>query len=339
LKGVPDLRPTVKDVSKLANVSTATVSNVLTSKKYVSQELKEKIKEAMETLGYEPNIAARSLKVNKTFKIGVVVPDITNPFFSEIVKYIEKTISKSEYQLVLYNSDDKPEKELKIFESLLFGIVDGLILAAPRMNQSLMEREYKIPVVILDRPAFETASDITFVYADNFKGAELVAALFIQKGYQEFICITGPDDVPNANIRLNGFREALYINGILSENIEEYRTEFNFDDCYALMSDLLKDYDPLKKKGVFVCSDIGAWGAIEAAKSKGLKIPRDIGIAGFDNIYFSRFIYPGLTTVQNPTKELGQSAAQVILNKLSGAESAFEKTIVFNVELIERETV
>jgi LacI family transcriptional regulator len=333
------LRPTVKDVAKLSGVSTATVSNVLTNKKYVSDELKDKIKEAMDILGYEPNITARSLKVNKTFKIGVVVPDISNPFFSEIVKYIERTISKSEYQLVLYNSDDKTEKELEIFESLLLGTVDGLILIAPRMAEKLINRDYKIPVVILDRPAFHTESNITFIYADNYKGAELVADLFVKKGYQKFICITGPCDVPNANIRLEGFREALIAHGITAENIEEYRTEFDFDDCNAMMTELLQNYKPLDRKGVFVCSDIGAWGAIEAVKSKGLKIPKDIGIAGFDNIYFSRFIYPGLTTVQNPTKELGQSAAQVILNKLNGGADYFETTIVFNVELIERDTV
>jgi len=331
----------VKDVAKLANVSTATVSNVLTNKKYVSQELKDKIREAMDVLGYEPNIAARSLKVNKTFKIGVVVPDITNPFFSEIVKYIEKTISKSDYQLVLFNSDDKPEKELKIFESLLPGIVDGIILVAPRMTESLMDRQYKIPVVVLDRPAFNTESNITFIYADNFKGAKLVADFFITKGYRKFICITGPADVPKANLRLDGFRTALLDYGIHPEHIQEYRTEFNFDDCYGMMSGLLQDYRPEDKKGVFVCSDIGAWGAIEAVKSRGLKIPRDIGIAGFDNIYFSRFIYPGLTTVQNPTKEMGKAAAQVILTQLNGEEGLMnsEKAMVFDVELIERDTI
>lgn len=333
------MRPTVKDVAKLANVSTATVSNVLTNKKYVSEELKKKIDEAMKQLGYEPNIAARSLKVNKTFKIGVIVPDITNPFFSEIVKYIERTISNSEYQLVLYNSDYKPEKELKIFESLLLGIVDGLILVAPRMSESYMNREYKIPIVVLDRPIFKTESNITFIYADNYKGAELIADLFIEKGYKRFICITGPQDVPNANIRLKGFKDALLNSGIEPKMIEAYRTEFDFDDCYELMLDLLQDYDPSIKKGVFVCSDIGAWGAIEAAKSKGLKIPRDIGIAGFDNIYFSRFIYPGLTTVQNPTKELGQAAAQIILSQLNSEENAQKKKVIFNTELVVRETV
>ena len=333
------MRPTVKDVAKLANVSTATVSNVLTSKKYVSEELKLKIKEAMSTLGYEPNISARSLKVNKTFKIGVVVPDITNPFFSEIVKYIEKTINKSYYQLVLYNSDDKAEKEKKILDSLMLGIVDGLILVAPRLEETLLKRDYDLPVVILDRPAFDTASDITFIYADNFKGAVMIANLFLKKGYKKYICITGPEDVPNANLRLLGFRQALLNNGIKQENIEEYRTEFNFDACYSIMTELLQDYDPTQRKAVFVCSDIGAWGAIEAAKSKGLKIPRDIGIAGFDNIYFSRFIYPGLTTVENPTKDLGQTAALVLLNKLNDDPDFSDQTVVLDVNLIQRESV
>lgn len=333
------MRATIKDVAELANVSTATVSNVLTNKKYVSQELRDKIQAAKEELGYEPNIIARSLKVNKTFKIGVAVPDITNPFFGEIVKYIEKTLDKSEYQLILCNSDDNPDKELKIFESFLLGLVDGIILVAPRMNEKQMNRGYSIPIVILDRPAFDTDSNITFIYADNFKGTELVADYFIKKEYCDFICIAGPDDVPNANIRLNGFKQALLSRGVKEGNIEEYRAEFNFDACYSKMTQILKDYDPLKKKGVFVCSDIGAWGAIEAIKYKGLKIPRDIGIIGFDDIYFSKFIYPGLTTVHNPTEELGNTAAQVILDKLNKRESSDEKTIIFEVTLIERETV
>ncbi len=333
------MRPTIKDVAKLTNVSIATVSNVLTNKKYVSPELKEKIQEAMEHLGYEPNITARNLKVNKTYKVGVVVPDITNPFFCGIVKYIEKTISASGYQLVLYNSDEKPEKELQIFESLLLGSVDGLILVASRMNELLMARKYQMPVVILDRPAFDTDADIHFVYSDDFKGAELIADLFLKKGYQNFVCITEPDDVQFANAKLNGFKNALLNNGIQSENIETYRTAINFDDCYSIMMDLLRNYDPEKKKGIFVCGDIGAWGAIEAVKKRGLKIPRDIGIAGFYDICFLRLVCPGLTTVQNPTKELGESAARVILNKLNDNGNNVEKTIVLDVKLIERETV
>lgn len=333
------MRPTIKDVARMTGVSIATVSNVITNKKYVRPELKKKIQEAMEYLGYEPNLTARSLKNNKTFKIGVVIPDITDPFYGEILKQIEKTISTSEYQLILYSSDDKPEKEQQISESILLGIIDGLILVSPRTNGLLMNCEHRIPTVIVGRPALDTDEDISCVYADNFNGGRLIANLFLEKGYQHFVCIAGPDDAQTANERLDGFQSTLRNKGVKSENLETYRAVFDFDLCYSLVLDLLENYNPSKKKGFFVCSDIGAWGAVEAAKSKGLKIPEDIGIAGFDDNYYSRLISPGLTTVQNPAKELGAAAAAAVLDKLTCRGRRADKAIVLDVKLIERKSV
>jgi LacI family transcriptional regulator len=333
------VRPTIKDIARMTDVSIATVSNVITNKKYVRPELKKKIQETMEYLGYEPNMAARSLKINKTFKIGVVIPDVTDPLCSEILKHIEKIISMSEYQIILYNSDGKPEKEQQISESVLLGIVDGLILVSPRTEELLMSCDYQIPTVVIGKPVSETDADISYVYADNFNGAGQIASLFLEKGYQNFVCISGPDDAQTANERLDGFQRALLNNGVEPEDLKTYHTRFDFDGCYSLVIDLLENYDPSRKKGIFVCSDIGAWGAAEAPKKKGLKIPNDIGIAGFDDNYYSRFLCPGLTTAQNPAKELGETAANVMLNKIKCGEGKADKTIVLDVKLIERESV
>jgi LacI family transcriptional regulator len=335
------LRATIRDVAKRANVSIATVSNVLTSSKYVSDELRQKILESMEELGYEPNVVARSLKINKTFRIGVIVPDITNPFFSEIVKAIEISVNKGKYQLIVCNSDYELKMEIDFYNSFIMGAgVDALILVAPRMTQEDLNKKKGVPVVIVDRPPFEVSSkDVAFVYADNYIGASMVASLFLEKKYKRFACIAGPETVPNANIRYEGFKNKLVQKGVRENEIEIYRCEFSFDEGYAAMGMLLENYDPSEKMAVFVCSDIAAWGAIEAAKAKGLEIPNDIGIAGYDNIYFAKFIHRGLTTVENPTKIMGDEAGNVILRRLKMGETSISEPIVLKTFLIERNTV
>lgn len=336
------MRSTIKDVAQLANVSTATVSNVHTGAKNVSEELRTRILWAMEVLGYEPNVVARSLKINKTFRIGIIVPDITNPFFSEIVKEIDTAVSKKNYQLVLFSSDYDVKKEFQFYASLVMGNgVDGLIMVAPRMEESQFKLNRSIPLLVVDRPAFfDGISDIAFVYADNYAGAYLMASLLLKKKYKRFACIAGPETVPNANARYEGFKAKLTEAGYSSNEIEVIRREFSFIDGYEAMMKLLEGYDPAKQKmAVFACSDISAWGAIEAVNSKGLMIPEDIGIAGYDNIYFAKFIQKGLTTIENPTKDMGGEAGELMLERLSNNRPFESSPVILESSLKERETV
>lgn len=330
------MRATIKDVAKLAEVSTATVSNVLTGKKFVSNELEERINTAMSTLGYKPNAIARSLKINRSFSIGLMVPDITNPFFAEIVKYVQTHAYREAYQVTLCNSDNSVRREKKIIDSFLTSGVDGIINVAPRSSEEELNKNIGLPMVVVDRPHFDTQSDIGFVYADNYSGAAQVADYFIEKKYESFICFAGPiESVPNAKKRLEGFVNQLKKHGVDDKQCVIYNCDYTFEEGYKTMEMLLNSsFNSEKKQAIFACSDIMAWGAMEAAKAHKLKIPRDIAVVGYDNIYYSNFLYPRLTTVENPTKGLGETAINMLIEhltnneKLGGAKTVLESTLI-----------
>lgn len=336
------MRVTIKDVAKRAEVSTATVSNVLTGAKYVGEELKIRIENAMNDLGYQPNVVARSLKINRTMRIGVIVPDITNPFFSEIVKRIDERVSRDNYQLIVCNSEDDIPKEKKMYTSFIkSGGVDGLVMVAPRMGEAEFLGKRSIPLIIVDRPPFsQQIEDLAFIYSDNYLGASYMASLFIRKKYECFACIGGPESVPNANARFAGFCDTLVSNGVARKDIIVRRGEFNFNSGYDAMEKLLDEVDcSCKRLAVFVSSDIAAWGAIEAANARALKIPEHIGVGGYDNIYFSKFIHNGLTTIDNPKALMGEKAGTYMLQRLQGDVPLKNKSIILDSALIERKTV
>lgn len=333
------VRATIKDVAKLAGVSTATISNVLTGKKFVGEETTKKVKQAMGELNYQANTIARSLKVNRTYTIGLMVPDITNPFFGEIVKYTEVVTNKQNYQLTLCSSDNDINKERKIIDTFLAAGVDGIINVAPRMKKNQLNQEIEVPMVIVDRIHFPTDGNLAFVYADNYQGASTVAGHFVKKGYKRFICLAGPvADVPNARQRRDGFLDRLKREGFTEGSWMVSYGDFTFESGYKLMEELLDGYDTGNPMAVFAGNDLMAWGAMEAAKTHRYKIPRDLSVIGYDNIFFSEFLYPKLTTVENPTKEMGTMAARILLEAMSGQERLNGRYTVVNYTFIKRQS-
>lgn len=331
------MRTTIKDIASKAQVSTATVSNVLTKKKYVSPELEKRVMEVIKATNYSPNTYARSLKINKSYEIGVHVPDITNPFFSEMVKYIYKTASKKDYQIQLCISDDKVEKEKEILNNFMQKRVDGIINVAPKMKDDHLLKYKDIPMVIVDRPEFKTDTNMSFVYADNSIGAESVIDYFVENGYDKYVCFMGQVDIiPNARKRLEGFLGGMNKHGLSREDCRIYYGDFTFDSGYALMEQFLQEYSGDEKYGAFVSSDIMAWGALEAAKRHRIRVPEQIGVVGYDNIYFSNFINPHLTTVENPMKELGTNAIRVLLEAISSGEKMKGTSVILQPSLIVR---
>lgn len=331
---------TIKDIAKKAEVSTATVSNVLTRKKYVSTERVQRVYQAIEELGYRPNVYARTLKTNRSYTIGVQVPDITNPFFGDIVKNIQTEALNSGYQIILYNSDSVSETEEKNINSMLASQLDGIISIAPRMDLERLLSMVDIPMVIVDRPPIQTERNVAFVYADNYRGAASVADYLVEKGYGRFFCLAGPVGVvSNARMRVKGFQETLLKHGINNDCCEVHYGDFSFQSGYDLMSGILESYNPDgNPAAAFVTSDIMAWGAMEALKEKRMKMPRDMGIVGYDNVYFSSFFYPKLTTVQNPSGEMAGNAIGILLNALENGESLNNVSVPLKCSLVVRES-
>jgi LacI family transcriptional regulator len=289
---------TIKDVAKAANVSTATVSNVISKTKYVSPELAKRVTKVIKQVNYKPSKIARSLKVNKTFYIGLIVPDITNPFFAEVVRGAE---------------------------------------VAPRMKEADLEKYFNsIPFVIADRPLNIKNYEANLVYADNIKSSYQLAKHLIKKGHQSFAYIAGPREVLNVQKRIFGFSKGLKDSGFSEEKNVILYGEFNYENGFKLMNKILE----LKPHptAVFALSDITAWGALESAKAKGLNIPEDIAIAGFDNVYFSKLLNPSLTTIHQPKYELGRVAVNILIKKLNNMKEGLMKKneIILESKLILR---
>lgn len=312
------MRATIKDVAKLAGVSTATVSNVLTERKVVSTELRERVCSAMEQLDYKPNSIARSLKTNQSYTIGVIVPDILNPFFAEVLKYIGEETDRHGYQMVMYDSGEDAKRERRLLKMLINSEVDGIIDVTSRMKEEEFSGVFPVPIVLGDRSDFYTSDSIAFIRSDNFMSGKIAAEHLIEKEYKNFVCIAGPVNTASAAYRrLEGFRSTLYSHGFSSEDLQIFTCKFSFDDGYHFMSRFLDTYDPMTGCAVYASSDIMAWGAVEACKSHNLRIPEDIAIIGNDNIWCSRFIAQGLTTVENSACELGRRATEMLLDALA----------------------
>lgn len=331
---------TIKEVAKLANVSVATVSHVIAGTKYVSPELTVRVNSAIKELNYKPSVIARSLKVKKTYYIGVIVPDIKNPYFAEIVRGIESVAVKKGYQIFLYNSDGDLNREEKAYNSFLRHKVDGILCVAPRIDESILQHFATIPIVVLDRPLEKQYQLIGQVYTNNIESSASVAQFFLEKGHKRFACIAGPKQyVPNVKKRVFGFSKELEKAGIKDNHLKVFYGAFSFESGYQMMNKVLA----LKERptAVFVCSDIMAWGAIEAAKANGVNIPEDISIIGFDDVYFAALLTPSLTTINQKKYEAGEIAMQVLLDKVSGNltnKHLKNHKIILDYELVVRES-
>lgn len=322
------MRLSMKDVAKAAGVSVATVSNALSGKKYVSPELKETVMQTIEELGYKPSRIAQNLKQNRTYFIGLMIPDITNPYFAEIARGIEKVCLENDFQFFLTNTDGEIKQERKILDTFLSQRVEGIINVAPRMSENeIKDNIQETPTVILDRKVNLNEPFLDSIYMCNEKGAKQVAEHFLKKGYKNFACIAGPQEVSPARKRLKGFTDRLLDAEIPKESIKTYFGDFKYDSGYTLSKKLIDENDlPL---ALFACNDLMAWGALEALKERDIKIPEQIAIIGYDNIFISRLVVPSLTTVDQYKYEAGVRAMNALLKKIK--EINEENSPVHNV--------
>ena len=324
----------IKDVAKKAGVSISTVSRVINQSKPVRPKTRERVLEAIEELGYRPNAIARSLKVKHTQSIGIMVPDIANQFYPEVVRGIEDVANMYEYTIFLCNTDLDDDKELKYFSEMEEKQVDGLIFMGNILTDPL-SREMKnadMPVVLIgsDHP------DLPSVTIDNILAAKKAVEYLLHKGHRRIAVITGKmKDPMMGRARLKGYREALENAGIpwKSEWVVEggYRFNSGYEGAKRL---LILDERPT---AIFVASDEMAIGAMRAILEKGLQIPDDIAVIGFDNVDMSGKVYPSLTTMGQPMYEMGAIGMRLLTKYLQGEEVQEDK-VVMNFELVERES-
>jgi LacI family transcriptional regulator len=325
----------IYDVARESGVSVFTVSAVVNNKSHVGKALREKVEAAIRKLNYRPNLIARSLAKQKTHTIGMIVPDIGNPFFPSVVRGAEDAAQKHGYNLLLCNSDDSLDKEEKAVELLLSKRVDGILLtkAAEDFRAPLrqMIKEVNIPFVLVMRTYPKLTKDA--VITDDYHGAYEAVSHLARAGRKRIALISGPLKVSNAKERWQGFVDALKAEGLPFEQelvMEgDYRLESGYRAGHALFS--------RRPDGIYVANHLMTVGLLKAADEMGLRCPEDFGLVSFDDYPWLGIFRPRLTTVELPKHQLGYEAAELLVRRISG-DASKPVTIKLQPELRIRES-
>jgi len=319
---------TLKDIAEHLGISVSTVSRVINGKGRVGKETKERVLEAIKELNYQPNEIARSLKRQSTQTIGVIVPDISNAFYANVIKGIEKVARENEQSIIVCNSDENITLEEEYVQLLAQKQVIGLIIATVGGNAEIFKqyRQHELPIVFIDNlPQIEDNYD--FVAIDNFNASYKLAEHLIDQGYRNFAIITGPLNQSTAAERLEGFIKCLKDNSIEINKKFMASGEFKLESGYSIMSKWLKEID--KPMALFAANNFLAYGAIKAINESGLKIPDDVAVVCFDAIDATGLMKPQITSVNQPAFEIGTIAASIILRKEKNKKiKAYERVIL-----------
>jgi LacI family transcriptional regulator len=303
---------TIRDVARQAGVSIASVSRVVNGREGVGTEITERVRQAVSELGFQPNSVASSLKTARTHILACVIPDISNPFFPELVRAVEDAARAAGYATLLCNTDDDPDKEADYLRLLDRRRVDGLILipchdeAPPAALLHLAARG--TPVIIVDRRMDGFACDI--VLTDNRHGGRLAARHLLELGHRRIGILNRAPDTSTARERDAGFRAELSPAGAYDPALVRLG-RYNLESGRAMAADLLAS--PVRPTAILAGNDLLAIGALQAAADLGLRVPEDLSVVGFDGILLSQAVVPRLTTVAQPIYRLGELAVQLVL--------------------------
>ena len=324
------------DIAREANVALGTVSNVLNGSLSVREPVRERVNRAIETLGYEPNLFARALRKNRSETVGVLIPDITNPFFPAVVRGVEDVASTHDMRMVLCNTDDDPDREERLLHDLLL-YKPAVVLAIPATGSRLSNKvalHAAAPIVCIDRAPDQWKGAL--VSGANEEGAYEATRYLLAMGHREIACITGPLHLQNAVDRLKGCKRAMSEQGIQLADGMVAQARFDRESGHQAALRLLR-----KRRiptAIFATNDMMALGALQGIREMHLRCPEDISLVGFDNLEFADFIEPGLTSVSQPGYALGRKAAEIAFNLLASEEKRLDR-IVLPVQLVIRRSV
>jgi LacI family transcriptional regulator len=335
---------TIKDVARQAGVSITTVSHVINETRFVSEKLTQKVYDAMSDLNYRPNIIARSLRSGRTKTIGLVIPDISNPYFADFSRRIEDKGYEYGYNVILCNTDENLAKEERYVDGLISKQVDGLIFFSSGVNKSFKDNPNKgdIPIVVTDRESEGIASDVVLI--DNYQGGYEATSYLISIGHRRIACISGPSMVRPSAQRVDGYLKALDEAGIPFDDALLRMGDFRYYGGEEQMKIIMKLPEP--PTAVFACNDMMALGAIRTIREAGCSVPDDYSIVGFDNTPLSKYVSPQLTTISQPVKEMADLAVELLIEKIKIREDQKHKKellpeykrIVLDTELVIRES-
>lgn len=329
---------TIKDVAKLAGVSTTTVSHVINKTRFVAEDTTKAVWEAINQLHYSPSAVARSLKVNTTKSIGMIITTSEAPYFAEIVQAVEEYCYNLGYSLFLCNTQNNPEKIQNHFDMLTKKRVDGILVMCseyPEKSLALFNTT-NVPMVVMDWGFNENKSDR--IIDHSLEGGYIATQHLIDNGHKDIAIITGYLYKTTAKARYDGFVKAMNEAGLPIRPEWVYENDFQPEGGYECMNYILRQE---KLPTAVVCGcDVMALGAISAITERGLRVPQDISVIGYDNIHSSRFFAPPLTTIHQSKIRIGEMALDLLFERIRHNEQSHEpKILEFYPELIVRKSV
>lgn len=332
-------RVTIKQVADKLGVSMMTVSRALNNRPNVDENTKKRVMEVAREMGYIQNHIAKSLVQKRTYTVGIVVPEITHSFFPDAIKGMEEVINSSGYQIIFTHSAEDAKKEVAAIETLASKRVDGILISMAESvsDYSIYKQiiNMKLPIVFFDRCVYNIGASCVGINDDD--SSFQITDLLIQKGYKKIAHLAGPSTISIGRERLNGYKRAL-VNSGLSVN-EKYikNAALHEQGGYTAMNELLELPKKELPKAVVCVNDPCAFGAMNAVKEAGLKIPEDIAIVGFADDIRSELVSPSLTTIKQPAYEIGKKAAEKLIAHIENDDEKIED-IYLSTEIIERDS-
>jgi len=324
---------TIKDIAKKANVAPSTVSNVLNNTKYVTEDIRERVLSVVDELGYSPNLIARSLKTKQTNTIGVIVPDLTNAFFIEIVNAIEAYLYEKNYSILVCCTRENKQKEKKYLLSLVQKGIDGLLFLGTGLNPSHLLAKLPIPIVLIDRMIGNQFSSVSI---DNELGGYLGTKHLLERGAKRISFLLGPLVLKTNMDRLQGYQRALAENGVIYDSTLIVQCEpVTYESGWEAVERL--DVDGVEYDAVFAASDFLAVGALRYLLYKKIRVPEQVKLVGFDGIPITEIFTPAITTVNQPKREMGERAARILI-KMIKKDPEGRVNEIYEPELIIRDT-
>ncbi|TIV68673.1 MAG: LacI family transcriptional regulator [Mesorhizobium sp.] len=325
---------TIADVARYAGVSVATVSHVMNRTRHVEPETAERVRAAITALRYSPNSLARSLRRGETKTIGLLLPDNSNPFFASVARQIEDAGFVAGYTVILCNSDGSAEKEERYLSVLMAKQIDGLIFAGSSDHARVFASlSAAVPAVLLDREIHSVNVDSVLV--DHDHGGYLAGSHLVGLGHKRIGVIGGPRDSSSSPARLRGFARALEEAGLALPPSSVVDSDYHFAGGRLAMERLLEQAPEIT--AVFACNDLMAMGAITALRSRGLRVPDDMSLIGFDDIPYAVTTWPPLTTIAQPVEKIGTRAVSLLLERVVEPEAPSRREVLTPV-LVERES-
>lgn len=324
---------TMKDVAARAKVSTATVSRALMNPEKVSQHTRHRVEQAAIEVGYLPHSLGRSIKRSESRTLLIIVPDICDPFFSEIIRGIETTAASHGYLVLIGDCAHQNQQEKTFIDLIVTRQIDGMLLLGSRLPFGTSKEEQRnLPPIVMANE-FAPELELPTVHIDNLTAA-FDAVTYLQKlGHKRIACIAGPEEMPHCHYRLQGYVQALRRSGMEIEPHYIARGDFTFEAGASALEQLMSLPHP--PTAVFCHTDVMALGAMACARRKGLRVPEDLSIMGFDDIELSKFCDPPLTTVAQPRFNIGKEAMLLLLDQLQGQAATIGSRLL-DCTLIER---